>query len=206
MAANTFAPFGFRAATGIYGASVPNFRYKHMLLAYNNAHTIAYGDPVILLNTGYIDLYSNGGTTGLVGIFRGCQYANTTAIGGITFSPQWNAPTLTSGTVVDCFVEADVDGEWEVQVSGAALTQVDVGYNIDVGSSSTTGETGNPNAAGFSQAAVLSSSAATTNTLPFRITGIVGAPAVSLTYNSAYDNNVVTVRMNNPILNQTTGI
>jgi hypothetical protein len=57
-------------------------------------------------------------------------------------------------------------------VGAAAVTQAQVGLNIDL----VGGSTGTPNAAGISTAALNQATIAATATFPFRIVGIVGYP------------------------------
>lgn len=198
--ANTLAGFGFRPVAQ-YGGSPPNYALNYRQIAYDNAHTIAYGDPVLGLSTGYIDLFTKTSTT-IHGIFVGVTYANPTAIGGYTRSPQWVPLTLSSTTVVTAAVLNDPTAVFMAQVNGTALTVDNVGNNIDITSASS----GVPNAAGFSTCTLLSSTVNTTATLPFRILGIVPAPGPIPNYDPTADNNFVYVKFNTSDLLNTTGL
>lgn len=208
MAANSLVPFGFRVANQ-YGGSPSNFPLNVREIAYNYGTQIAFGDPVKSLSTGYVNVFANGNTT-VHGVLAGVEYVNPTAIGGFTFAPYWLAPAgLASTTHVIAKVYNDPTTVFMAQVNGAAITTASIGYNIDI----TAASSGAPNAAGISTCSLLSSSAATTATLPFRILGIVGISdggVVNMGPIPGYDptgaNNFVYVKMNTSDLLNTTGI
>lgn len=56
-------------------------------LAYNNAHAIAKGDPVVSLGTGFIDLWASGV---IRGVFWGCEYLDPVN----NYVPLWPLPIL----------------------------------------------------------------------------------------------------------------
>lgn len=199
--ANPLVPFGFRAANN-YGSSPPNYAINSRQIAYNYATQIAWGDPVKSLSSGFINLYANAQTT-IHGILDRVFYVNPTAIGGVSFLPYWNAPTLVSTTVVTAHVYNDPTMVFMAQCSGAAITVDNIGNNIDI----LAGTSGVPNAAGFSTCALDAASAAVTATLPFRIVGIVptgGGPFPG--YDATQTNNCVYVKFNTSDLLNTTGI
>lgn len=198
--ANTLASFGFRFVKSLLTNS-PNYQLTERRIAYDNSNTIGYGDPVKLLNTGYLDLMAAGGST-IDGIFLGCQYPDSTAIGGYRWINQWNAPSLASTAEVKAFVITDPFALFQVQVNGTAMAQTNIGNNIDI----TAASSGNPNAAGFSQCSLDAATADTTATYPFRIVDIVYPPAFNATYSATAANNIVVVRMNTSDQLNTTGI
>ena len=209
MAANALVPFGFRIANQ-YGSSSPNFQLNERQIAYNNSNKIAFGDPVYGLNTGSIDLMAVGGTS-IQGILTNVNYANSTSIGGVTFSNYWSAPSgLASSTIVTAKIYNDPTTVFMAQARGTALTVSCVGQNIDIYS----GTSGAPNAAGISVCALDAGNVHTTNTLPFRIVGIVGlAPGGGgvtgagpiPNYNPLNDNQFLYVKFNTSELLSTTG-
>ncbi len=208
MAANTSAPSGFQTIRRIDG-SVPNYAAQENYIAYNNAHRINFGDPVIRLASGYIDIMASGGST-VHGIFRGCRYVDPNTL-KTEFYPAWKTPTLGSNIIVYALVDTDPFMVFQCQQVGTALTIANIGQNIDI----TTSSSGSTSSSiGLSVCSLAGSTAATTNTLPFRIIGIVGlnggagayTPAINAAYNPSYDNNWLEVTMNTSDQLQTTGI
>ena len=208
MAANTYAPFGFRDAR-LWNASVPNYAINGRNMAYNYGSQIAFGDPVYLNTSGNIVLYANGGST-IDGIAVGFEYFDPNNILSGAFHPAWTAPTLPSGTSVTCKVITDYQMVFFVQGKGTAVTQSAVGKNADI----YTGSSGTPvSGSGISQCALDAGNLATTNTLPFRIVGILGiTPGFStqgLGVNQQYvptnDNQIFAVTMNTQDMTTRTG-
>lgn len=208
MAANAAVPFGFRPAN-LYGSGPSNYALNIGNVAYNQSNKIAFGDPVLLNSSGQIDIVPNGGTT-IFGIFAGCEYPNPTAIGGVTFLPYWNAPSgLASTTVVTGRIITDPTMVYMAQYIGTALTQTNIGNNVDI----TTSTSGAPNGAGISVCS-LGGTADTTGTKPFRILGIVGIGDIFAqgnigpipNYDPTFDNNFVYVKLNTSQLLATTGV
>lgn len=188
MAANVAAPSGFQTL-GRYDGAAPNYAMREVFIAYNYGSKIAYGDPVFLYTDGTIRLYAAAGTT-IHGIFRGCRYLDP-GTKKTEFYPFWNIPTLASTTTVYALVDDDPNLEFMAQAVGTALTQSAIGQNMDITSSTS----GAPNYAGISTCS-LSGTAATTATLPFRITGIIRAPAINPGYIDTNDNQWLKVKMN----------
>lgn len=206
MATNTLAASGFNHAFP-QGGGVPGYAMRMYLIAYNNSNQIGFGDPVKILNTGYIDLMATGGTT-ISGIFFGCRYFSS-AVGFNKFFPAWTAPSLPSGTIVQALVVDDPSAVFTCQVNGGPLVQADIGNNIDI----TTATSGAPNSqSGISTCSLAYSTKNTTGTLPFKIRGIVGLqtgaslPALYPGYDPTLANNWVEVAFNTNALTQTTGI
>lgn len=202
MASNTYAPFGFRESR-LYGAAPSNYAMQATQIAYNNSNKIAFGDPVKLLSTGYIDVMTVSGST-IHGIFLGCEYYDP-VLQNFQFLKSWPAPgTLTSSQTVSAHVAVDPLMRLQVQVNGGPVVQGNVGNNIDIFS----GSSGNPSAAGISQCAVDFSTIASTSTLPFRIVGIVQNGGYNGTswYAPGNTNNIVEVVMNTSDITSRTGI
>lgn len=165
----TYAPFGFRPAR-LFNASAPNYALNARNIAYNYGSQIAMFDPVFLNTSGNAALFVKGGTT-IDGIAVGFDWFDPNNIMSGAFHPAWNAPTLTSGTAVLAKVVTDPNMVFLVQGNGAAQVQAVVGLNCDLYS----GSSGTPvSGSGMSQAAIDVTTIANTNTLPFRIVGILG--------------------------------
>ena len=204
--ANPVVPFGFRPVN-LYGSSASNYALNVANIAYNQPDKIAYGDPVIQNSSGQIDVMAISGSA-IFGIFAGCEYPNATAVGGVTFSPYWPGVTIATTAIVTARVISDPTMVFMAQYVGTALTQTNVGNNVDI----TSVTSGAPNAAGFSTCS-LGGTADTTNTKPFRILGIVGIGDIFANgnlgpipgYDPAADNNFVYVKMNTSSLLATTG-
>jgi hypothetical protein len=169
VANNTLSAFGFKEAR-LWTGSVPNYAINGRSVAYNYGSSIGFGDPVYLNTSGNVVLYASGGTT-IDGIAYGFEYFDPNNILSGAFHPAWTAPTLTSGTTVVCKVQTDQNMVFIAQANGAALTQASVGKNLDIYS----GSSGAPTSgSGLSTCALDPSTIATTNTLPFRLVGILG--------------------------------
>lgn len=196
--ANVQAPNGFQIARRQDGAE-PNYSIDTVQILNTNTNKIAFGDPVILLATGFIDKVANNTTT-IYGIFYGCEYVDSNLQRKI-WQPSWTGPsTAVAGTVV-AKVCSDPMAVFRVQAGGSAVTgvlQADVGANIGVNVAST----GSPNQAGYGVAFVDQTTIQTTATLPFRIVGL--SQVVNNDPLSPFD--WVDVKMNNQAFNTTTGI
>lgn len=197
--ANTNAPFGFRPSRRYDGAA-PNYTFTYYQILSSYSTTIGTGDVVKITNTGVTGPYAAvqlaaASDTSILGVFFGCEYYDT-AQQKLLFMPQWTGPSTAAGTVVAKVID-DPNMIFEVQASGAAITAASVGLNAKF-----TGN-GAPNSlTGISTAALDSANVAVTATFPFRI--------VSLSQYGQNDNtssyNIVEVKMNTSIMNQTTGI
>ncbi len=196
--ANTLAPIGFKFARLLNAAS-PNYATLEVQLAYNQSSKIAHCDPVYLGTDGFLHLYVKGGTT-IMGIFRGCKYLDPSQ-GRDNWFASWQAPTLPSTTTVTAWVDADPQAIFQVQASGGPVVQANIGQNLDI----LTGTSGAPGINGQSTCAVDATTIADTATLPFRITGIVQAPAINYLYNGAVANNWVEVMLNTSNFTTRTG-
>lgn len=190
--ANTNAPYGFKPTRNLI-ASVTNYAQNAYTIASTNTHTIGFGDVVSLLSTGVIDVSATTDTN-FLGIFLGCNYFNT-ATGRFEFPNQWTGVTTTSG-VITAYVCDDPNAIFTVQSSGTAITVANIGSNANF-----TGN-GAPNAYnGISTAALDQTTIGTTNTLPFRITGLSTYAGNDNT--SSY--NWVEVKFNANVFQTTTG-
>jgi len=158
---NTSAPFGFRHV-GYLPGYAPDMQLKTQVIAAANATKIFFGDPVVLLSTGYIAQGVNGATLGPIGIFQGCEFLD--AAGKYTFSPYW--PGAAQADAI-AHVIAAPGALFEVQALLGPITFADIGQNADftIGTGSVVG----PANSGASL-----SNLGTTATLPFKIVGLGG--------------------------------
>jgi hypothetical protein len=169
VANNVYVPNGFQAAR-LWTGSVPNYAINDRAMAYNYGTQIARYDPVFLNTSGNVVLYAVGGTT-IDGIAVGFNFFDPNNISSGAFHQYWNAPTLPTGTNVITKIVTDPNMVFIAQANGVALTQASVGLNIDI----FTGSSGTPQTgSGLSQCALDAGNVHNTNTLPFRIVGIVG--------------------------------
>ncbi len=187
---NTQAPNGFvefRRASG--GAPTMGQEGTPMKIKYDNTTGIGYGDPVIPLSTGYIGRAASATAVQIAGIFVGCRYL-ATANNQWTFSRNWPGTGNLGTGDVQAFVLTDPDMWWIAQTYNTAISFANIGegVNIQIGTVNTT--------SGFSGASVDQSTLNTTNTLPFRVVGLLSdyfgtSGAVDGTDNSSAYNRII---------------
>lgn len=179
--ANPTGGFGLRPVRRRDGAAWTG-ALTAVQIAFNNAHTIAKGDPVISLGTGFIDVWASGA---IRGVFWGCEYLDPVS-NTVNWFNAWKAPTLPSGTLVTAYIIDDPDLVFEIRAkSGLQVTQGNVWNNADI-----TGPSA-PNVAGMSTATL--NSVATTATFPLRIVGL----SQKIGNDNTSPSNVVEVAFNN---------
>jgi hypothetical protein len=207
VAVNVYAPFGFRESR-LWTGSSPNYAINGRAMASNYGSQIARGDPVSLNTSGNIVLYVAAGTS-IDGIADGIDYFDPNNLLSGAFHQSWTAPTLPAGTTVVAKVITDPNMVFIAQADGAALTQASVGLNIDIVS----GSSGTPNFAGISQCGLDATNVHNTNTLPFRIVGILGLTpgfgtegySVPAGYVATNANQLLAVTMNTQDMTTRTG-
>jgi len=153
-------PVGTLSASGSYSGKV-----RHIPIVTTEATAIFYGDFVKLISGGTVSKAATTTTvpTGTVGIFLGCAYTDPST-NQMTFNQQW--PAANAATDAVAYVADDPNLVFKMQADGALLA-TKVGLNCSA--ISTAGST----AIGRSKNALDASTAATTNTLPFRILEII---------------------------------
>lgn len=173
--ANVFSPNGFQPLKRRDGASWTSSQ-NAALIAAANSHKFFFGDPVVLLNTGYIDRVAIGSipTQGTFGIFVGCKYLST-ALGRTQWSNQFPGGDTTVDVeayiiddpmvVFSCWV-----GTGASSAAGGPVVQASIGNNANwqIGTGNTL--------SGLSGAYLDFASVATTNTLPLTIVGMITDP------------------------------
>lgn len=201
---NVNAPFGLRPVRRLDGAAL-SFQLERRQIAYNNSHQIATGDPVISLNTGYIDIYANGGST-IDGVFWGCEYPDPNNNNTPIWRPMWNAVSgLTSSQVVYAWIIRDKNIAFEIQAGSGGAPFADIMDNSDI-------VVGTPNSTTGRSGAYLDSTHDTTATFPLKIVAM--GQGVSTTNQAGTTNgydpltgyNIVQVALNTFDLYNTTGI
>ena len=195
--ANTNAPFGFSQYSG--NGSAPTYEQVPVQIAYN-ASAIFFGDPVEPDANGQV--IRGDGTTaaaGIAGIFVGCKYLSTSQ--KRTFwSNYWPGSDVASNQTVEGYIINDPNARFVAQTGSTAATQSTV--NLLVGYDIGTGSTAN----GLSGAFVdVTTAAAGTTTLPFRVIGLVTEPPGSAGTEAGAYNRVI-VAFNNVTTKNATGI
>lgn len=167
--ANTNAPFGFRQYRGL--ASAPTYEQVEMKIKSDYTTAIYFGDPVYPLNTGYIAGSTvTPGTVQLAGVFVGCKYLSVSQKRTV-WSNYW--PGSDNNGDVTAYIVNDPNARFVAQVGGSSstgLVQGDINANFQFAYG-----TGN-SANGISGAYIVFNSGATTDTLPFRLVGLVTDP------------------------------
>lgn len=159
--ANTNAPFGFQHVGYMPGYATDQ-AYRPSVIASDYSTNIYFGDPVLQMNTGYIQQAVNGATLGPIGIFYGCEMQLSD--GRVVYSPYWPGGGAANAVARVMMAPGAL---FKVQANAGPITFADIGQNADftIGSGSTKG--------GCFSGATLSG-LGTTATLPFRIVGLMG--------------------------------
>lgn len=160
--ANTNAPNGFQVFRRFDGGSpTSGFETRKILSTYNVA--IGYGDPVIPVASGYIQR-ATASTVQIAGIFFGCEYYNS-SVGRKVWSKSW--PGTAQGSDAIAYLVTDPQMLFVGQALNTAIVFADIGANIQFA-------IGTPDSVtGFSTSTLDQSTIATTDTLPFRIVGLL---------------------------------
>lgn len=171
--ANVNAPFGFRPIQSAVGAA-SNFEMIQANIAYNDTTPIYRGDPVKMLNTGYISQWTaSTAVSQLWGIFWGVTYLSSSQGKQVQnfYWPGSDVASTAQSTIVANIIPCTGSASpvFIAQSDSTGVAFADIGQNIDVALG--TGSAYN----GQSGAYLNVSTAATTATLPFRIIGLAGA-------------------------------
>jgi hypothetical protein len=135
--------------------------------AYNT--NLLNGDLVKIVSSGTLE--KDAGTTAAtpVGVFLGCRYTDPN-LGYELYSQYFPANTVASDIVA--YVADDPDQLYKVAVVSGTTVIAGVGRTV-VGNNMSLVQNAGSTQSGNSKVAVLSSSAATTNTLPIRVIDVV---------------------------------
>lgn len=170
--ANINAPYGFRQQQSATGAP-SNFEMVNKTIAYNDTTKIFFGDPVKLLDTGYVAQWTaTTAVSQLAGIFAGCEYLST-ANGKMVSSAFWPGADVAStaqSTIVAKIIPCTgaVASTFLVQSDATGVAFAGIGQNIDVALG--TGNTSSGQSGAYLDVSTIN----TTATLPFRIIGLYG--------------------------------
>ena len=208
--ANTNNPYGFRQYSGT--GSSPTYEQQIMSIASGYSTAIYFGDPVVQINTGYIQQAassSGSGNTAIAGIFAGCKYLSTSQK-QIVVSNYW--PGSDANGDVTAYVINDPSAQFIAQTANSNTTATAVGLsNVgnNIGFYIGTGSTSN----GISGAYADQYRIGTDSSMPFRIVALANytpgqtSPLSTINgndYTTAY--NAIIVAFNNAGLKSLTGI
>lgn len=205
--ANVFAPNGLTAVRRLDGAAWSGaLSSTRNLIAHANTHHFFYGDPVVRLSTGYIDVVAIGSipTGGTLGIFQGAKYLSTSQ-GKTVWANQVNGDMAADA---EAYIIDDPNLVYRIWVgtgassaSGGPAVQGDIGenFNWQIG----TGNSQN----GISGAYLDYASKNTTDTLPLSLVQLVqGPPGVNGTDITTAGNLVEVVLNQQAYKTGTTGV
>lgn len=163
------APYGLKPVN-LIGGQVFAGATRNIPIASGYATAIFNGDIVKLSSDGVIVKDTGTTTATPVGVFVGCSYTDP-VLKYKLFSQQFPAGTVASD--IEAIVVDDPDTLFKVAVVSGTTVIAGVGQTV-VGNNMALVQNAGDTNTGDSKVAVLSSSAATTNTLPVRV--IAGVP------------------------------
>lgn len=164
------APYGLKPVN-LIGGQVFAGATRQFQIASGYATSIFNGDAVLLVTSGTIEKDTGTTTATPVGVFLGCSYVN--AQGQTIYQQYFPASTTApTGTVITAYVADDPDTLFKVAVVSGTTVIAGVGRAV-IGSNMSLVQNAGSTTTGDSKVAVLSSSAATTNTLPIRVVDVV---------------------------------
>jgi len=208
--ANVLAPFGFAVARRTDAAS-PNYIQSHRLISPTNNHSIFFGDVVVSLSTGFIDLATVvGGGAQIAGVFVGCEYNSVSQSRRVFTNHYSGSSDVLANSTVDAYIIDDPAAVFLAQTAGTSNNPIGltaIGNNVNF---NTTAASGNA-LSGLSGMTVDDNLVNTTATLPFRVIGIPGLDVPNLGASvNGYDTttrfNLVLVAFNNQDYKSLTGI
>jgi hypothetical protein len=143
---NILTPFGFRHVGYLEGFA-PTYGVRRRKIALGNTNPIFHGDPVVALNTGYIQQavswastgadIAAGAVPGLSGVFQGCEYFSVSQQRKVR-SQYW--PGSDAQFDPDCFIHEQPGALFLAAANGTPVTfaQIDLncGWFIATGGSS----------------------------------------------------------------------
>ena len=191
---STAAPYGARPVGTLSESGSFTSKMRHYQIASGYGTSIFFGDFVKLVTAGTVE--KDTGTTACtpIGIFMGCSYTDPNT-NQKTFNQMWTASIAASDAYA--YVIDDPNVIFEMQADGSAA-QATLGTNCAVV------QTAGSTTIGTSKNAVdISTSAATTATLPIRIIDEVQTP--SNAWADSYTDLVVKFNAGH-MLSNTTGI
>ena len=191
------APYGLLAVGRIDGMPYAGAT-RQIPIAAGYATAIFNGDTVKLDTSGFLvaDTGTNNATP--VGVLVGCQYVNSS--GQKVQAQYYPAGLSTTANPAVAYVVDDPMAAFKVSVVSSGTTMATVGRAV-IGANMALVQNTGSTVSGDSNVAVLSTSAATTNTLPVRVIDVVPETATGA---DAFAE--VIVKINTHQYNSTTGI
>lgn len=191
------APYGLLAVGRIDGMPYAGAT-RQIPIAAGYATAIFNGDTVKLDTSGFLvaDTGTNNATP--VGVLVGCQYVNSS--GQKVQAQYYPAGLSTTANPAVAYVVDDPMAAFKVSVVSSGTTMATVGRAV-IGANMALVQNTGSTVSGDSNVAVLSTSAATTNTLPVRVIDVVPDTATGA---DAFAE--VIVKINTHQYNSTTGI
>lgn len=162
------APYGLKPVN-LTGSQVFAGATRLIKIASGLASNIFTGDVVKLVNDGTVTIDTGTTTATPVGVFVGCTYTSP-ATNQKLFSQYWPSGTVASDAFA--YVVDDPDAVFKIAVVSGTTVIAGVGRTA-LGSNAALVQNAGSTATGNSKVALLSSSVATTNTLPLRILDVV---------------------------------
>lgn len=191
------APYGLKPVNRIDGMAYAGAT-RQIPIAAGYATAIFFGDTVKLDTSGYLvaDTGTNNATP--CGVLVGCEYVNSS--GQKVQGQYYPASLSTTANYAKAYVVDDPMVAFKVAVVSSGTTIATVGRAV-VAANMALVQTAGSTVTGDSNLAVLSTSAATTNTLPVRVIDVVYETATGA---DAFTE--VIVKINTHQYNSTTGI
>jgi hypothetical protein len=162
------APYGLKPIN-LVGGQVFAGATRQIPIASGYATNLLNGDVVKLVSDGTLEKDTGTTTATPVGIFLGCRYTDPN-LGYELYSQYYPANTVASDIVA--YVADDPDQLFKVAVVSGTTVIAGVGRTV-VGSNMALVQNAGTVTTGNSKVAVLSTSAATTDTLPIRVIDVV---------------------------------
>ena len=191
---STAAPYGARPVGTLSASGSFTSKMRHYQIASGYGTSIFFGDFVKLVTAGTVEKDTGTPACTPIGIFMGCSYTDPNT-NQKTFNQMWTASIAASDAYA--YVIDDPNVIFEMQADGSAA-QATLGTNCAVV------QTAGSTTIGTSKNAVdISTSAATTATLPVRIIDVVQTP--SNAWADSYTDLVVKFNAGH-LMDNTTGI
>ena len=161
-------PYGLVPVKLLSGTPFVGGVYRQMKIASGYATSIFFGDAVKIVTGGTVERDAFDAAMTPVGVFMGCRYTDPN-LGYELYSQYYPAGTVASDIVAYVADATDLLFKAAVVSSGTTigdLALTDIGANV--AGVDNTGDSASGNSRG-----AISDTSATTNTLPFRIVGLV---------------------------------
>ena len=173
--ANSNGAFGLRPY-GILGSAPNSTGLTEYRIASTNTNKIYKGMAVIPTADGVIDdlQAATGGTVSILGVFNGCEYVSSTT-GETVYSNYWPGSGADSNFPVKAFVYDNPNQLFTIATSNVTTdfdTEAEVRATVFANAQLANGNSGD-DTTGISSATLDIATAATTNTFPLRIVGIM---------------------------------